>query len=147
MNYTVKVKKLHEDAIMPRIAKFGDAGADLFAIEDTTLQPQETLVVKTGIAIELPHGTEALIRPTSGNALKTGTILPNAPGTIDEGYRGEVGVIMRNLNDEPLTILKGKKIAQLCVREKPTVIFIESDTLSSTERNNSGYGSTGVMNE
>lgn len=147
MNYTVKVKKLHEDAIMPRIAKQGDAGADLFAIEDVTIQPHQTLVVKTGLAIELPHGTEALIRPTSGNALKTGTILPNAPGTIDEGYRGEVGVIMRNLNNEPLTILKGKKIAQMCVREVPTITFIETEELSDSERGDSGYGSTGVMNK
>lgn len=147
MKYTVKVKKLHPDAILPRIAKKGDAGADLFAIEDTTINPQETIVVKTGLAIELPIGTEALIRPTSGNALKTDTILPNSPGTIDEGYRGEVGVIIRNLNNEPITILKGKKIAQMCVREVPTIEFEEIDELSESERGDSGYGSTGVMNK
>lgn len=145
MNYTVKVKKLHKDAILPRIAKQGDAGADIFAIEDTTINPHETLVVKTGLAIELPHGTEALIRPTSGNALKTGTILPNSPGTIDEGYRGEVGVIMTNLKEEPITILKGKKIAQMCVREVPTIDFIETDELSDSERGTDSYGSTGIM--
>lgn len=88
MNYTVKVKKLHKDAIMPNIAKMGDAGADLFAVEDTTIQPNQTIVVKTGIAIELPFGTEGQVRPTSGNALKTNTIIPNSPGTVDEGYRG-----------------------------------------------------------
>lgn len=147
MNYTVKVKKLNEEAILPKIAKQGDAGADIFAIEDTTILPHQTVVVKTGLAIELPQGTEALIRPTSGNALKTGTILPNSPGTIDEGYRGEVGVIMRNLNDSPITILKGKKIAQMCIREVPTISFIETDELSDSERGDTGYGSTGVMNK
>ena len=147
MNYTVKVKKLHEDAILPKIAKLGDAGADLYAIEDVTIDPKQTIVVKTGIAIELPIGTEAQIRPTSGNALKTGTILPNSPGTIDEGYRGEVGVIMTNLKDEPITILKSKKIAQMCVREVPKVSFIEVNELSDSERGDSGYGSTGVMNK
>ena len=147
MNYTVKVKKLHEDAILPKIAKLGDAGADLYAIEDVTIDPKQTIVVKTGIAIELPIGTEAQIRPTSGNALKTGTILPNSPGTIDEGYRGEVGVIMTNLKDEPVTILKSKKIAQMCVREVPKVSFIEVNELSDSERGDSGYGSTGVMNK
>lgn len=147
MNYTVKVKKLHKDAIMPNIAKMGDAGADLFAIEDITIQPNETIVVKTGIAIELPLGTEGQVRPTSGNALKTNTIIPNSPGTVDEGYRGEVGVIMRNLDTEPLIILKGKKIAQLCVRPVPTVSFIEVEELSDSERGDKGYGSTGVMNK
>lgn len=147
MKYTVKVKKLNQDAILPNIAKLGDAGADIYAIADTTIKPNETLVVKTGIAIELPQGTEAQIRPTSGNALKTGTILPNSPGTIDEGYRGEVGVIMRNLGDKDITILKGKKIAQMCVREVPTVTFIEVDELSDSERGATGYGSTGVMNK
>ena len=147
MEYTVKVKKLHEDAVLPNIAKLGDAGADLFSVEETIIKPGETVIVKTGIAIELPEGTEGQVRPTSGNALKTGTIITNSPGTVDEGYRGEVGVIMRNLGNEDLTILKGKKIAQLCVRPVPKVTFIEVDTLSDSQRGNTGYGSTGMMNK
>lgn len=109
---TVKFVKTHEDAVIPTIAKEGDAGMDLYAIEDTIILPGTTMVVKTGLRCELPPNTEMQIRPRSGMSLKTPCLIKNAPGTIDEGYRGEIGVIAHCLltveyhGSESLAVLK-----------------------------------------
>jgi len=92
----VKVKRINEAAIIPQYAHKGDAGLDLFSVEEKNITPGETALVHTGIQIELPEGTEAQIRPRSGLALKYSITVLNTPGTIDEGYRGEIGVILIN---------------------------------------------------
>jgi dUTP pyrophosphatase len=139
----LRVKKLVDDAILPKYAHPGDAGLDLFAVAECTLEPGITGLVKTGISMELPEGTEAQVRPRSGLALKHSVTVLNSPGTIDEGYRGEVGVIMINHGQEPFHIEKGMKIAQMLVKPVFTVDVEEADELSDTSRGEGGFGSTG----
>lgn len=139
----LKVKKLTEDAILPHYAHPGDAGADLFANEHVVLAPGESAMVKTGIAIELPPGTEAQVRPRSGLAAKHAVTVLNTPGTIDEGYRGEVCVIMINHSKKDFWVEKGMKIAQMVVKPVITVEVEESEELSDTHRGEGGFGSTG----
>ena len=122
---TVLFKKVHADAVLPAYAHPGDAGLDLCACEAATLLPGERKQVRTGLVMELPPGTEAQIRPRSGLALRHGVTLLNAPGTIDEGYRGEIGVVLINLGQEPFAVA-------------------ETETLSATRRGAGGFGSTGV---
>ena len=123
----LRVKKLTEDAILPQYAHPGDAGMDLFANEQVELPPGESRVVKTGISIELPESTEAQVRPRSGLAAKNGISVLNTPGTIDEGYRGEVGVILINHGKEVFPIEKGMKIAQMLIQpvESRKVVEVE----------------------
>ena len=137
------VKKLREDAICPRYAHPGDAGADLFAAEAVDLGPGESCLVHTGIAIATPPGTEAQVRPRSGLALKHGITVLNTPGTIDEGYRGEVGVILINHGPAVFSVEKGMRIAQLVVKPVITVTVEETDDLTDTHRGEGGFGSTG----
>jgi dUTP pyrophosphatase len=139
----IKVKKLVDDAVLPKYAHPGDAGLDLFAAEENTLAPGGTGLVKTGISLELPEGTEAQVRPRSGLALKHSVTVLNSPGTIDEGYRGEVGVIMINHGSEPFHIEKGMKIAQMLIKPVYTVEVEEAVELSDTSRGEGGFGSTG----
>ena len=139
----LKVKKLVDDAVLPKYAHPGDAGLDLFAVEANTLEPGVTGLVKTGISLELPEGTEAQARPRSGLALKHSVTVLNSPGTIDEGYRGEVGVIMINHGSEPFHIEKGMKIAQMLIKPVYTVEVEEAVELSDTSRGEGGFGSTG----
>lgn len=139
----LRVKKLRENAILPCYAHPGDAGADLFACEDLTLQPGTSAIVKTGIAIELPPDTEGQVRPRSGLAAKHQISVLNTPGTIDEGYRGEVGVILFNFGQSPFEIDAGMKIAQLVVKPVIRVEINEVDELSDTRRGEGGFGSTG----
>lgn len=139
----LRVKKLTTDAMLPQYAHPGDAGMDLFANEEVELGPGLSRVVKTGISIELPPDTEAQVRPRSGLAAKHSVTVLNAPGTIDEGYRGEIGVIMINHGSAPFLIEKGMKIAQMLVKPVIRVELEEVDELSSTERGSGGFGSTG----
>ena len=139
----MKVKKLVPEAIVPKYAHPGDAGLDLFAVAETTLGAGGTGLVKTGISIELPPGTEAQVRPRSGLALKHSVTVLNSPGTIDEGYRGEVGVIMINHGKEDFHVDKGMKIAQMLIKPVYTVDVEEADELSDTSRGEGGFGSTG----
>lgn len=143
----LKVKKLSEDAVIPHCAHPGDAGLDLFSVEDTDLAPGASRVVKTGIAIELPAGTEAQVRPRSGLAAKHAVTVLNTPGTIDEGYRGEVGVILINHGKDTFRIEKGMKIAQMLVKPVITVSVEEVPELSDTSRGAGGFGSTGYKKE
>jgi dUTP pyrophosphatase len=116
---------------------------DLCAAEDADLRPGESRMVRTGIAVELPAGTEAQVRPRSGLALKHGVTVLNTPGTVDEGYRGEVGVILINHGREAFAVRKGMKIAQMVVQPVLRVSVEEAETLSDTARAEGGFGSTG----
>jgi len=140
---TVRVKRLSPDAKIPKAAKRGDVAFDLFSTIDYELRPGERFAVPTGIAVEIPMGYEGQVRPRSGLALKEGITVLNTPGTIDNGYRGEVKTIMINHNEESFKITKGMRISQLAIRPVPEVEFIEVDELSDTERGEGGFGSTG----
>lgn len=142
--YSLNVKKLNEEAILPNYAHKGDAGLDIYSVEECEINPGDRALIKTGIAIELPENTEAQIRPRSGLALKNGITLLNTPGTIDEGYRGEIGVIVINLGKEAFKVTKGMKIAQMVIKPILTVEIKEIKELSDTDRGIGGFGSTGV---
>lgn len=139
-----KVKKLHEDAKLPVYAnKLGDSGADVFAIDNYSIAPGERALVKTGIAIVLPDGYECQVRSKSGLALKRGLMVLNSPGTVDNEYRGEVGVILYNTSNETQHIEKGDKVAQLVIVPVQQSFFVEVDEMDETSRGAGGYGSTG----
>lgn len=130
---------------IPRYETPGAAGLDLVAcIEDSVeLQPGERHMLLTGLMIELPPYLEAQVRPRSSLALRKGLTVLNSPGTIDADYRGEVGVILVNLGQEPVTIHPGERIAQLVVAPVVQVILDEAASLTATERGEGGFGSTG----
>ena len=139
----LKVKRLNPAALLPAYARAGDAGLDLFAVQPATIAPGASALVGTGIAIELPPGTEAQVRPRSGLALKHAITVLNTPGTVDEGYRGEVGVILINHGHTAFVIEAGMKIAQLVVSPRIEVEVKEAEELSETHRGAGGFGSTG----
>jgi dUTP pyrophosphatase len=143
INVDLKVKRLDKNATVPCYAHPGDAGLDLYAVEPTVIEPGSISLVRTGIAIQLPVGTEAQIRPRSGLALKFGITVLNSPGTIDEGYRGEIGVILVNHSSVPFNVAAGSKIAQLVVKPVITVSVLDVEELTDTSRGASGFGSTG----
>jgi dUTP pyrophosphatase len=138
------VKRLSDAATLPSYAHPGDAGLDLFASVALTIDPGEAKLVGTGISIELPPNTEAQVRPRSGLALKHGITVLNTPGTIDHGYRGEVGVILINHGDARFDVKPGMKIAQMVIAPCLTVSVEEAGDLSGTARGQGGFGSTGV---
>lgn len=138
------IKKLVEDAIIPKYAKEEDAGADIYSIEKVIIPAMGRALVKTGIAIELPKNTEAQIRSRSGLALKSGVFVLNSPGTIDEGYRGEVGVILFNTTDKDFIVEKHDRIAQMVIKKVYPSRFFEVDKLTNSDRGSNGFGSTGV---
>lgn len=140
----IKIKRLHADAQVPKYAHGPeeDAGMDLHAVEDVTLEPQVARLVPTGLSIEVPPGYEAQLRPRSGLALKHAITLPNAPATIDPGYRGEVKVILLNLGRDPYVVHKGDRIAQMVIAKYEAVEFEEAD-LSDSNRGAGGFGSSG----
>ncbi|NNU75786.1 dUTP diphosphatase [Clostridium estertheticum] len=140
----VKVKKINELAILPQYAHEGDAGLDLFSVEEMIIMPGETVLVHTGIQIELPKDTEAQIRPRSGLALKNSITVLNTPGTIDEGYRGEIGIILINHSKINFRVEKNMKIAQMVIKPVLKVSIVEVSELNSTQRGKGGFGSTGL---
>ncbi|MGF1491986.1 MAG: dUTP diphosphatase [Microcoleaceae cyanobacterium] len=140
----LKVLKSNPDAILPQYAHAGDAGLDLFSVADLTIQPGESQLVPTGIAIELPAATEAQVRPRSGLALKHQITVLNTPGTIDAGYRGEIGVILINHGKQEFQVKKGMKIAQLVIASVLRVDIEEVEALTGTTRGVGGFGSTGM---
>jgi len=142
--YTLKVKKLNQDAKLPNFAHKGDAGMDVYSIEEAVIKSGETKLIKTGISIELPEMTEAQMRPRSGLALKNSITLLNSPGTIDEGYRGEIGVIMINHGKDDFKVEKHMKIAQMVVKPIFDINVVEIEELSDTDRGEGGFGSTGL---
>ena len=133
------------DLPLPHYATKGSAGLDLLAAidADIELKPGARLAVATGIAIELPLGVEAQVRPRSGLAAKLGVTVLNAPGTIDSDYRGEVGVVLVNLSTEPCTIAPGDRIAQLVFAKVERAMLVVRAELTETTRGAGGYGSTG----
>lgn len=138
------IKKLHPEAKLPEKAHPTDAGFDLFSIEEKEIPPGEARLIKTGIAIQLPPNTEAQVRPRSGLALKHSVTVLNSPGTIDEDYRGEVGVILINHGKKPFIVEQGLKIAQMVIQPVLSVDIEETTgDLSETERGAGGFGSTG----
>ena len=138
------VEKINEKAIIPFQAHEGDAGMDLFSIEEVVIKPMERTLIHTGIKIQLPKNTEAQIRPRSGLALKSGITVLNTPGTIDEGYRGEIGIILINLSDTEFKVEVGMKIAQMVIKPTLTLDVEEVIELTETTRGEGGFGSTGV---
>lgn len=140
----IKFKKLNPNAQIPVKAFASDAGADLKSVANLTIAPGKHTIVPTGLAIEMPEGWEAQIRSRSGLAAKKQIFVINSPGTIDANYRNEIGVILQNLGTEPFVINIGDRIAQIVLKQVPSVEFIEVDTLSETDRNMDGFGSTGV---
>jgi len=140
----VRIQRLDPSAFLPEYAHGAeeDAGMDLRALEDSTLDPGVARTVRTGVAIELPPGFEAQVRPRSGLALRHSITLPNAPATIDPGYRGEIKVILLNLGGEAYPVHRGDKIAQLVVARYEQVEWEEGD-LNSSKRGAGGFGSSG----
>lgn len=140
----IHVNLLHPDAILPQYAHgpAEDAGMDLHAVEEIVLEPGVPALVPTGLAIELPPGYEAQIRPRSGLALRHAITLPNAPATIDPGYRGEIRVILLNLGREPYRVHKGDRIAQMVIARYESIEWVEAE-LSESRRGAGGFGSSG----
>ncbi len=138
----IRVKKLHPDAKVPAFAHPGDAGMDLFSVEDMVLAPGERGSVPTGIAIELPEGYVSLVWDKSGPSHKFG--MKTLGGVLDSGYRGEYLIGLVNLGREPFEIKRGQKIAQLLIQRVEHPEIQETDELSDTSRGAGGFGSTGV---
>ena len=130
--------------MLPSYAHEGDAGMDVRSVECLELAPGTRALVHTGLVMMLPPGWEAQVRPRSGLALKHGVTVLNSPGTIDAGYRGEVGVILANFGDAPFRVAKGDKIAQIVVAPVTRAEIAETAEVDSTERGAGGFGSTGV---
>lgn len=141
---TVPWRRLHPAAVAPCYARPGDAGADLTSVEDATIEPGHRVLVRTGIALAVPDGWVGLVHPRSGLAARHGVTVVNAPGTVDSGYRGEILVNLINLDPaEAFTVRTGDRIAQLVLQEVGEALFEETDSLSETERGETGHGSTG----
>lgn len=140
----IRIKKLSPDATLPEYAHGPneDAGMDLRAVERTTLPPGVPRAVPTGLAIELPPGYEAQVRPRSGLALKHAITVPNGPATIDPGYRGEIKVILLNLGKDDYHIEKGDRIAQMVIARYEAIEWEEGELNDST-RGAGGFGSSG----
>jgi dUTP pyrophosphatase len=134
-----------EDLPLPLYQTEGAAGMDVYAalLAPVTLAPGERTAISTGIAIAVPHGYEAQIRPRSGWARNQGIALVNAPGTIDADYRGEIQVLLINLGQEPFSIKRGDRIAQMVIAPVLRVVWEETETLDDTERGAGGFGHTG----
>lgn len=149
--FSVAIKRLDHaaDLSLPAYATSDSAGMDLLAAveEAVTLAPGERRLIPTGIAIALPPGTEAQVRPRSGLALKQGVTVLNAPGTIDADYRGEVGVILINHGEHPFVIERGSRIAQMVVAAYARVAWSVSDDLEESARGAGGFGSTGIAGD
>ncbi|MBD2533175.1 dUTP diphosphatase [Nostoc flagelliforme FACHB-838] len=143
MEYILKVKLLDEKARLPEYAHKGDAGLDLFSTVTTVIKPGESSLIPTGISIQLPPQTEAQIRPRSGLALNHQITVLNSPGTVDEGYRGEIGVILINHGKIPFTVEIGMKIAQMVIKPVLSVAIETVIELNATGRGSGGFGSTG----
>jgi dUTP pyrophosphatase len=144
---TIKVKKVHPDAIIPEYAYPSDSGFDLYSVEEITISPFGRSLVPTGICVEIDEFLEIQVRPKSGLAINQGLTVLNTPGTVDSGYNGEIKVIVFNTNNNHVTIKKGMKIAQavLCpVINGKYVVIEEVGELGVKDRGMNGFGSTGI---
>ncbi|MCX8032909.1 MAG: dUTP diphosphatase [Thermoleophilia bacterium] len=140
----IAVKFLHPEARLPRQAHPGDAGADLFSVEEAVIQPGERRDVGTGLALAIPDGYAGLVLPRSGLALHHGLMLVNSPGLIDSNYRGEVRVILYNSGSEPFVVHKGDRIAQLMIQRVPEAEYVPAQDLPGSLRGEAGFGSSGL---
>ena len=140
----VLFRKIDESARLPEYAHPGDAGMDVFAIDESVIPPGGRVLVHTGLAMELPDGYEAQVRSRSGLALKHGIAVLNSPGTIDAGYRGEVGVILINHGTGAFKVEKGMKVAQIVIAAAIRAEIAEVAETGGSERGSGGFGSTGV---
>lgn len=140
----VPVKRLDPDLPIPVYARSGDAGLDLLAARDVAVAPGERTAVPTGVAVAIPEGYAGFVHARSGRALREGLALVNAPGLIDSGYRGEIRVIVVNLDRaDPIYLKRGDKIAQLVVQRVESAELVELDELPESHRGEGGFGSTG----
>ncbi len=137
----LKVRRIHPEAKLPVYSHPGDAGLDLFSVEDLTLAPGETRAVPTGIQVAIPAGHVGLVWDKSGISLRG---VHRLAGVVDAGYRGEVRVVMVNLGGDPFQVKTGMKIAQLLIQTVAAVTVVESDDLDNTPRGEGGFGSTGL---
>ncbi len=148
MSIPLLVRRLpHAEGLpLPSYATAGAAGMDLVAAirHPISVQPGERVLIPTGLTIALPPGYELQIRPRSGLALRHGITLPNSPGTIDEDYRGEIGVILLNSGTEPFLVERGTRIAQAVLAPVSRAVWSEVQSLEVTTRNSGGFGSTGT---
>jgi dUTP pyrophosphatase len=144
----VKIRRLknNEDIPLPSYASEGSSGLDLRASikESVVLKPGEIKLIPTGIALSIPQGYEAQIRPRSGLAFHHGIGMVNSPGTIDSDYRGEIAIILINWGTKPFTILRGDRIAQMVISEVQRADFIVVDDLDKTDRGRGGFGHSGI---
>ena len=141
---TLRFRKVHPDAVLPSYAHPSDAGMDVRSVEDLTISPGKRALVHTGLVMLLPPLYEAQVRPRSGLALKSGVTVLNPPGTIDSGYRGEVGVILANFGDADFQVKKGDKIAQIVIAPVTQPEIVETTEVDETDRGSGGFCSTGV---
>lgn len=141
------IRRLRDDAVIPRQAYPGDAGFDLSAAERHELGPGERAMVGTGLAVEIPEGYAGFVQPRSGLAANHGITVLNTPGLIDSGYRGEVKVILLNTDrEETFVVEPGMRIAQLVIQAVEHVELVEADELATSERGARGHGSSGGRN-
>ena len=142
----IKIKKIHENALLPTYGSLESAGADLHACleEDIVLKPGKRVVIPHGFKLELPLGFEAQIRSRSGLAFNNGIIVLNSPGTVDSDFRGELKTLLIHLGDEDFVIKNGMRISQMVITRHETANWIETQTLCVTKRGSDGYGSTGI---
>ena len=141
---TLRFRKVHPDAVLPSYAHPSDAGMDVRSVEDLTIAPGKRALVHTGLVMLLPPKYEAQVRPRSGLALKSGVTVLNTPGTIDSGYRGEVGVILANFGETDFQVKKGDKIAQIVIVPVTQPEIVETTEVDETDRGAGGFGSTGI---
>ena len=141
---TLRFRKIHPDAVLPSYAHPSDAGMDVRSVEDLVIAPWKRALVHTGLVMLLPPTYEAQVRPRSGLALKSGVTVLNTPGTIDSGYRGEVGVILANFGEADFQVKKGDKIAQIVIAPVTQPEIVETTEVDETDRGSGGFGSTGV---
>ena len=139
----VLIRRLDPGLPLPDRAHAGDAGVDLYAAEAVGLAPGERATVGTGVAVAIPEGYAGLVAPRSGLARRHGLGVVNAPGVVDAGYRGEIRVILVNHGDEPISLARGERIAQLLVVPVATGEMLEVDELPPSERGTGGFGSSG----
>ncbi len=136
-------KRIHPDAVLPSYAHPGEAGMDVRSVEDLVIPAGGHALVHTGLVAAIPEGYEIQVRSRSGLALKSGVMVLNSPGTVDAGYRGEIGVILANFGDDGFAVSKGDRVAQLVVAPVTVAEIFETDAVDATDRGVGGFGSTG----
>ena len=141
---TLRFKRIHPDAVLPAYAHPSDAGMDVRSVADIVIPRGGRTLVPTGLVAIIPPMHEIQVRPRSGLALKHGVTVLNTPGTIDSGYRGEIGVILANMGDAAFSVRKGDRIAQIVIAPVTAAVIEEADAVDETVRGAGGFGSTGV---